>query len=272
MKWFYSWSAGTVFFIGVALCFVFPIGTIIGVILILYSGKLNQKTEEIEFEVKRSNYEKDQEYVREKHKEEEELKIDFKEGIKNNPLLEETEDIFSKLVGLKDKFYNAFKVDDDYDECLRTHLDSFEKYYEDYVGLYFYDYSTKNLNRNNDNEVEVVNLLFNKIKHYKEICDFFDRDCIPELLEDWEKENKRQKKITLEKQNKLREKKELEIEQWNFIEGLLLDRKILKLEREEVQRCVRSAFFSKYEVWIVLKRIRGVWIVTLNDKVKKFKS
>ena len=272
MKWFYNWSAGTVFFIGVALCFVFPIGTIVGVILILYSGKLNQKTEEIEFKEQRSNYEKDQEAIRESLKEEEELKIDFKEGIRNNPLSEETEEIFLELAGLKDKFYNAFKVDDDYDECLGIHLDSFEKYYEDYDGLYFYDYSTKNLNWNNDKEVEVVNLLFNKIKHYKEICDFLDRDCIPELIEDWEKENKRLKKIKLEKQNKIREKKELEIEQWNFIEGLLLDKKILKLEREELQRSVRSAFFSKYDLWISLKRIRGVWSVTLNDKVKKFKS
>lgn len=259
-----------IFLIGVALCFLFPIGTFIGVILIIFSGKLGSKYERLDLDQQRYDYKKNQEAIKEKHQQEEELKNDFKDGIRNNPLSEETEEIFLDLAGLNDKFFNAFKVDDDYDECLRIHLDSFEKYYEEYIGLYFYDYSIKNLKLDNDDEIEVVNLLFNKIKHYKEICAYFDRECIPELIEDWNKENKRQRKISIEKKNKLREKKELEIEQWNFIEVMLLNKEILSLEREEIQRRVSSAFFSKYEVWIALKRVRGEWRVSLNDKVKKF--
>lgn len=58
MKWFYNWSGGVVFWIGVALCFAFPIGTIVGIILIFYSLSLGKEAEEIQEKENRVKREK----------------------------------------------------------------------------------------------------------------------------------------------------------------------------------------------------------------------
>lgn len=275
MKWFYNWSGGVVFWIGVALCFAFPIGTIVGIILIFYSLSLGKEAEEIQEKENRVKREKNSatfnKTYSEMYEEEMQLRKDFKLGLKNDPLSKETEQIFLNFDLESDDIYNAFKVDDDYDECILIHLDAFEKYYEDNV-IHFYDYSNKNFNWNNDYKLQVVYLLFNKIKHYKEICEFLGRDCIPELLEDWEKENKRQKQIAIKTENEIKEKKELEKEQINYIETILSQKEILKMERENIIEHARQEFNKKYGFFVQLKRIRGVWSVTINGKVKRLKS
>jgi len=58
LKWFYNWSGGVVFWIGVALCFAFLIGTIVGIILIFYSLSLGKEAEEIQEKENRVKREK----------------------------------------------------------------------------------------------------------------------------------------------------------------------------------------------------------------------
>ena len=275
LKWFYNSSAGIVFFIGFGLCFAFPIGTIIGVLLIFYSVSLLEKAEDVPEKKKHTSIKNDSPVLKKTYpktvKEEFDLIKKFKSQVKNDPLSNNTEQIFLDFdIGYSD-FYNAFKVDEDYSECLKIHLDKFEKDYEDDHGIFFHDYSLQDFTYRYVKD-QVIYLLFNKIKNYKEICKFLNRDCIPELLEDWEKENKRQKQINQEKKAKIEKQKAIEKEKWSFIENILQDESIIKLEREEVQERVASEFFTKYGSWIRLKRIRGVWSVTKNGEVKKFKS
>jgi len=73
-------------------------------------------------------------------------------------------------------------------------------------------------------------------------------------------------------QNEIKEKKELEKEQINYIETILSQKEILKMERENIIEHARQEFNKKYGFFVQLKRIRGVWSVTINGKVKRLKS
>ena len=279
MKWFYNWSGGVVFWIGVALCFAFPIGTIVGIILIFYSVSLGKEAEEIEDKENRLKREKNTETLVKVFDEKEYLK-DFKKGLMNNPLSSETENFFNDLDGYWDNYtnntsehrlYKGFNVDKNYNKCLEVHLDTFENNYENNVYSYFYDHLNKEYTWTDDSKFEVSQILFNKVKNYRDICDFLDREYVPELIEDWEKEKKNQKERIFEQKQKLNEENLIEEKKWDFIKELLSEKSNSKMERGLLTEHVRQVFNKQYGDWIQLQRIKGVWSVTLNGKVKKLK-
>lgn len=250
------------FILGVCLLFLFPIGTIFGV-LILW-GTFAVGKEDIDDYTKKKTTAKGDKEIKLKFS-------DYNSALNNNPTSQDAKEKLHIVQKTIDKYFITKKSDKiTHDEILKKYLESLEKQYEKHLRSEN-SYSEDNFFEDFRNNCEIktppnlhglsLQNIITSPSIYKDVCDYLNHECIDELIEDWEEYISNENY----EENKKIEETNFKREQIKFIKQKLIEVDNQKLKKDEIIDKVRKDFYKKYNYFPEsIIKLRGNYIIKLE--------